>query len=62
MKIEFEVGDVVMLNSGGPRMAITSVNADAICVAWSSKDGFTQVGSFPVQCVRSAEGIGPNGY
>jgi len=31
---EFKVGDVVTLNSGGPKMTISSIDGDLVCCTW----------------------------
>jgi len=49
---EFKVGDVVVLNSGGPRMTITGPSgADSWQCSWVSASGELCV-TFPAVCLR----------
>ena len=55
MAIDFKIGDVVELNSGGPKMTIVNiVGCDearkAVC-RWSVNDGL-QCNGFSVECIK----------
>ncbi len=32
--VDFKVGDVIMLNSGGPAMTVTEIKGEYVCAAW----------------------------
>lgn len=54
-KIDFKVGDVVQLNSGGPKMTITYISeileeTAAMC-EWYGNNGI-QADKFPVECIK----------
>ena len=51
---QFRIGDMVRLNSGGPRMMIVDVNRNSVTAAWRDEDGHALEHSFPVACVRRA--------
>lgn len=34
VKMNFKIGDVVMLNSGGPAMTVSEVKTDYVCTQW----------------------------
>ena len=51
MKTDFKIGDVVVLNSGGPRMTITDIIGDGkVNCMWFNYDDKTHVniGSFNI--------------
>lgn len=47
----FRIGDLVRLNSGGPRMMIVDVHANSVTAAWRDKDGHALERAFPISCV-----------
>lgn len=52
---ELKPGDVVVLNSGGPRMTVTGIGANDVAVSWATRhqskpdehDGRVNHGRFP---------------
>ena len=44
------IGDVVALNSGGPRMLVVDVTGDGVTAAWYDSEGIVQENSLPIQC------------
>jgi len=49
----FKVGDMVVLNSGGPSMKIVCISPDSgyVFCEWKAKDGGWEGASFPPVCV-----------
>lgn len=55
--MDFRVGDVVQLKSGGPQMTVQSVGPAAVVVVWFNEEGgkFTlDSASFPKDAVEKA--------
>jgi uncharacterized protein YodC (DUF2158 family) len=53
--VEFEVGDVVSLNSGGPNMTVSEIDGDNVLCQWFLDDGTGDSESFPKACVTLIE-------
>jgi uncharacterized protein YodC (DUF2158 family) len=53
--MKFQLGDVVILNSGGPAMTVIGLGSDnrAQC-KWKRADGQDEEASFPVEAIRLA--------
>ncbi len=49
------VGDVVRLNSGGPKMAVARVHDTTATCSWFSRKGKAQSGVFAPECLVLAE-------
>ncbi len=49
---EFKIGDVVTLNSGGPKMTITEIIGDDISVTWFNKTKL-EIGIFKSALLQS---------
>jgi uncharacterized protein YodC (DUF2158 family) len=45
------IGNVVMLNSGGPKSMVVDITPDTVTVAWTN-DGEVHEHEFPIQCVH----------
>ena len=56
MDLNFKPGDVVQLNSGGPRMTVVVVQSDGMlrCV-WFHEDGKADSGVFAQVAIRAAK-------
>ena len=56
MDLDFEPGDVVQLNSGGPKMTVEAVQSDGTlrCV-WFHEDGKQDHGVFAQVALRAAK-------
>jgi uncharacterized protein YodC (DUF2158 family) len=56
MDESFKPGDVVQLNSGGPRMTVVAVQSDGTlrCI-WFHEDGKADGGVFPQIALRAAK-------
>jgi uncharacterized protein YodC (DUF2158 family) len=53
----FKVGDVVQLNSGGPKMTVANVQTDGnVRCAWFSPDGKLENAVFPPDGLHPAKG------
>ena len=52
----FNLGDVVVLNSGGPKMVVMGLSGGDVFTAWFN-DGVQifEHGDFPYQCLTAAE-------
>jgi uncharacterized protein YodC (DUF2158 family) len=50
----FRVGDVVRLNSGGPRVVIVDFDENTVTVSWRGENGSTFECTFPSVCVHRA--------
>lgn len=56
--LDMKIGRTVFLVSGSPPMEVTSKwLPDVVRVKWATKNGFTQLGSFPVQCLQTYQTI-----
>ena len=52
-KLPLQLGDIVSLNSGGPRMMIVDLDGDGgSAVSWWGADGATQEMSIPLACLH----------
>ena len=47
-----EVGSVVVLASGGPRMTVVNLSGDKVVCSWIDSDGKSQHGAFPISALR----------
>lgn len=47
----FKVGDVVILNSGGPKMTVVEVHSSRVKVVWVDDDDNLEAAWFPNVCV-----------
>ena len=43
------IGDYVMLNSGGPKMRIQSINGDDVYCSWETKDKYIRAAKFSIK-------------
>jgi uncharacterized protein YodC (DUF2158 family) len=50
-KCPFAVGDVVILNSGGPKMTVAEVQPGQVRVVWVDDDDDLEAAWFPNACV-----------
>jgi uncharacterized protein YodC (DUF2158 family) len=53
----FKIGDVVELNSGGPKMTVAASPADdgtVLCI-WFNNEGQPEKGHFPLEILRAAK-------
>jgi uncharacterized protein YodC (DUF2158 family) len=48
--MKFKVGDVVTLNSGGPRMTVSAVKDDKITAIWPDESGYGKI-EVPSVCI-----------
>ena len=56
MDLAFKPGDVVQLNSGGPKMTIEAVQSDGtLCCVWFHEDGKQDHGVFAQVALRAAK-------
>ena len=58
---KFNIGDVVVLKSGGPRMTVKSVGEDwvgvnSVFVAWFDSKMNAKDGAYPIEAVELAPG------
>ena len=52
-ELPLQLGDIVSLNSGGPRMMIVDLDGDGdSVVSWWGADGTTQEMSIPLACLH----------
>jgi uncharacterized protein YodC (DUF2158 family) len=54
--IGLRVGDVVTLNSGGPKMTVLEVQDEEVHVAWVNDDAELELSWFPRVCVHLLRG------
>jgi uncharacterized protein YodC (DUF2158 family) len=47
-----KIGDIVVLNSGGPDMTIIGVTGDKATVVWTSETNMIMRNTFPVVCLK----------
>jgi len=64
MKLIFEVGDVVRLNSGSPDLTVSHVGLgpygdDNVQVTWYDDDGTRRIGDFPDVCLKPVNTLSP---
>jgi uncharacterized protein YodC (DUF2158 family) len=52
MALQFKVGDIVELNSGGEAMTVVKTSKTDIVCQWFSKGGRLNKNQFPVECLR----------
>jgi uncharacterized protein YodC (DUF2158 family) len=51
--MKFKIGDVVMLNSGGPQMTVSAVTGDKVTAVWPDEQGYGKLEA-PAVCFRPA--------
>jgi len=51
-----KIGDVVQLNSGGPKMTVAGLQSDTVRCVWFSPDGKPENGVFPLDALRPSKG------
>ena len=52
-----KIGDIVQLNSGGPKMTVAGLQSDgAVRCVWFSPDGKQESGVFPPDALRPSKG------
>ena len=56
--MNFKIGDVVMLNSGGLRMTVSAVTGDKVTAVWPDEKGYGKI-EVPMICVRKAPAEAP---
>jgi uncharacterized protein YodC (DUF2158 family) len=57
--MDFKIGDVVILKSGGPNMTITKIE-DSICyLVWFDKNDIKNTGQFEAFFLKKAKGSRP---
>jgi uncharacterized protein YodC (DUF2158 family) len=57
MAQELKVGDVVQLNSGGPKMTVAALQSEgAVRCVWFSPDGKPESAVFPPSALRASKG------
>lgn len=64
MKMCYEVGDVVCLNSGSPNLTVTFIGTgpwgpDNVTVQWYDEDGRDQRADFPEACLKPVKTLSP---
>lgn len=47
-----QIGDIVRLKSGGPKMTITQMDETTISCAWFDRNGRDQKNTFPAETVE----------
>lgn len=57
----FKVGDVVILNSGGPKMTVVEVQSSRVKVVWVDDDDSLEAAWFPNVCVFRVDAAGDCG-
>jgi uncharacterized protein YodC (DUF2158 family) len=48
---EFRIGDVVVLNSGGPEMTVVNPAGETVWCRWMTADGLSQSHEFPAVAI-----------
>lgn len=52
---KYEVGDVVLLKSGGMLMTVTAVGGQGVTCAWHTCGGYLRTGQFTPETIRKAK-------
>ena len=53
----FRIGDIVRLNSGGPRMIVVDIDGGSIVAAWYGLD-FVKEAAFLPACIHHVDTLG----
>jgi uncharacterized protein YodC (DUF2158 family) len=53
--MDFQIGDVVRLRSGGPTMTVQENDGSEVLCQWFTKDNVVMQGRFPVASVKKYE-------
>ena len=54
MEDKLKIGDVVVLNSGGPDMTIVEIDGDKATCWWQGHFGDVDQHEFPIACLKPA--------